>query len=460
MRADDAALCAADTAIPGLPVVLDADAVAPLLGRAPGEVVATYVRYKPGLACVVGYRTPDGPAYAYAVSARQVDKLRGWADGKPGARGATSVPTGTGAILLGRPESDPVVRGPARLAERGALTELLGDVLPGGPGHGAGRTGPRTGAADRSGGEGLRLVPLRYKPGRRWVARAELDGLPVAVVKAYRPSDARRAWDAARACGALAPRLLRRRGRHGLLAAAWVPGVPLADALTSGRAGPSSSDADATHVPRYGHLPAGPYVVGREVGEALARLHAEVDPTAVPGSGSREPGVAVHAGARALARLLPGETARAAGLAVAVGEVLAELDGDRGSVVALHGDLGPDQVVLGPDGPRLVDLDQVTAGHPAIDLGSFRAAARRLGAVTGPDGARAAADLARGVEDGYADLRGRVDERLLAACTAGALLRTAVDPFRTRRPDWADACRAVLDDAEDVLGPITGGGDR
>lgn len=433
MTPDDARLCETDRDLTALPVVLDAEQVAPLLGEPPGSVTATYVRYKPGVSCVVGYSTPRGPAYAHAASARQLDKLEGWAEGKPGVRGAVLVRVGAGGVLLGRPESDPTVPGPARLASDDGEPERGGRVL-------AELLGRATSDA--------RLVPLRYKPGRRWVARADVDGTPVAVVKAYRPLDAVRARAAARACAPIGPRTLGRSGRAGLAASAWRPGRSLDDLLLDATEADAADDARVTDLD--------PHACGWAVGTALAALHGSVAADLVPQAGPREPRAAARSAAEAVARILPAEARRAARLAAVVVDGLEALPG--AGLVALHGDLGADQVVMTGDGSgaRLVDLDQAFAGHPALDLGAFRASV--VGLVAGlPPGAGgriapSVAGVVRGVEDGYAAARGAVSERALAVCTAAALLRTAVDPFRRREPRWSEAVRAALGAAEAALG--------
>lgn len=90
-----------------------------------------------------------------------------------------------------------------------------------------------------------------------------------------------------------------------------------------------------------------------------------------------------------------------------------------------HGDLSPDQFVVVPSGPVVLDVDRAGRAPRGWDLASWTAAVVMSGGVA----------------------RGEVHPVLLAAA---ALVRTP-EPFRRRRPGWAGQTRRLLDLAEGAL---------
>lgn len=239
---------------------------------------------------------------------------------------------------------------------------------------------------------------LRYKPERRWVGV-----IGDRVVKVHRPPlepATVRDHRAVQATGLPVPDLLEARPRHGLVAYRWVDGKPLDHGGLD----------DATR---------------REVGVLLRRLH---DCPVVPAR-SRPPHHLELAGAaRSVAAVLPevAETARSTQRAITA--TLAGLDR---SVVPVHGDFSADQVIAGPAGLAVIDLDRLCADDPAVDLAGWVAAEIVAGRAD-PD-ARSAQVLGE-LLDGYRPADALLDRLDLLA--AAALLRRAAEPFRTRLGDW------------------------
>ncbi len=137
----DATLVQADGEIPALAVVLDPDGFAQTLSRVYPDadvksVQPLYVRYKPGVSCLIGYsiETASGrvDAYARAHSAASSDKIAK-------ARQRPSVPSSLGqgitvlsdsALVIYPFPNDHELRALTSLAEPDDRREMLGDLLP------------------------------------------------------------------------------------------------------------------------------------------------------------------------------------------------------------------------------------------------------------------------------------------------------------------------------------------
>ncbi|MCZ2860232.1 aminoglycoside phosphotransferase family protein [Blastococcus sp. VKM Ac-2987] len=403
MRPADADLAARDRALPGLPVLLDDDLLAGwLAGRGLGPGRRRYLRYKPGTSCVLGLelRTGGGPVPAVlgAWSADSSPKL-----GKTRLRASsgTVLAVDEGShLLLTTGEADRDLPAIAALAGRGGPAAVLAPLLPGWPLDAA------------------TVRVLRYKPARRWVGILAPAGRDPLLLRVHRPAVSAELLAALTAFGTArvrTPGVVAADVGLGLTVMEWLPGQALSDLPAGDR----------------GHLL-------RPTGRVLAQLHQHP----APGLRPRRSGAAAEsarAAATLVARLLPAQAGRALGLAEAIGRQLRPPSGLRVS----HGDFSADQVVVGPDGPALADLDEVALDDPAVDLGSMTASARLDG--TGHDG-----DVGP-VLAGYATTRPLPPARQLAAHTAAALLRRAPEPFRLAAPSWEAGVVRALDAAEEVL---------
>ncbi|MDN6373777.1 MAG: aminoglycoside phosphotransferase family protein, partial [Brevibacterium aurantiacum] len=113
-----------------------------------------------------------------------------------------------------------------------------------------------------------------------------------------------------------------------------------------------------------------------------------------------------------------------------------------GGARAIHGDLSPDQVLVGHSECRIIDLDRAGVGPVGMDLGRWVAACRRR---TDEEGT----SLEAGFLDGYR-AAGGVDVDV-EAWAAWAMLVTAVEPWRTCRPDWQQATMQTINAAQQAL---------
>ncbi|WP_231443019.1 phosphotransferase [Brevibacterium zhoupengii] len=182
-----------------------------------------------------------------------------------------------------------------------------------------------------------------------------------------------------------------------------------------------------------------------EVGVIIAELHRHTPAEVVSGS-TPSPLEQAEDTATLLAQLLPeaGNTVQdiVRTLRLRIGhESLSGAAADGGSR-AIHGDLSPDQVLVGHSECRIIDLDRASVGPVGMDLGRWVAACRRR---TDEDGT----SLEDGFLDGYR-AAGGVDIDV-EAWAVWAMLVTAVEPWRTCRPDWQQATRQAINAAQRAL---------
>jgi tRNA A-37 threonylcarbamoyl transferase component Bud32 len=414
----DARLGLRDRRLPGMAVVLDGEAFSEALAGALRDVPvtgarATYVRYKPGVSCLVAFRVRVGEeehdVYARALRRSAQDKL-----GAARRRTQEDSPLGPGGLVLDRwavavhafPH-DRRLPALAHLRDPQRRAKLFGRLL---AGHAHLREGELTG--------------LRYKPERRWVARLDApDGR--ALIKVAQDPAVRRAMAARDALEGRAPvpDLLGATRRHGLVALEWLEGDGLERRLESA---PRAAEA---------------------VGPALAAVHR------LDGGGlALRPDAEAQrltAAARATLVVSPALAQRADRLATRlIGELRAP-----GPRTAVHGDFSADQVILGASGAMLVDLDETRRDDPAVDLAGF-AAELRLRVVRGLLPVAAAEQAWEALLEGYRAAGGCAvtGGPALSRRIAAALLLRAAEPFRLRERDWDEQVLGLVEAAERAAG--------
>lgn len=400
----DQAVCARDPALPGLSILLDASALAATLGLHP--LTPAYLRYKPGVSCTAAFLHPEaGALAAYAYPADRYAEVRC----RPEWSGNASVWFLDAACIVVVPARlDRHLRALRRFLDPGRQPKYLRRVI-----------GRRE---DFCKGE---IELLRYKPGRRLVARIDRKGVPRAALKITGSEDFNGALIGATGAAAHggAP-LLGASGELRALVTSWVEGQAVCPQM-------------------LGHAP-DPAAIA-EVGAALARLHA--DPFR-PAASIRpaDDGDALIAVAEDLLPL----DACLADDAKRIGAEVADRIADTAfSPTLVHGDFSADQVVIAKGRPIVLDWDHAACGDPGRDLGTFLA---RLDAQAA-DGfltRSEADDLGAALVEGYA----RTAEAVPAATKlhhARALLLLASEGFRLRRANWPVRGRALIERAEAVL---------
>lgn len=386
LTAADRDLARRDPALPGIRLALDIEALADRLARwLPADEAlvdgrVTYLRYKPRTSLVAGLalRTVSGHRQAFVKaygpgSAPKLAKLR--TVGAHDRIGLGTFIDDTLRLAVVDATSD------RRLP---ALRRMLAETDP-------------------------CVEPLRYKPERRWVGVAGRLSSEPRLVKIHQPGFARsfaRRHAALEHAGLPVPALRKAQPATGLMTYEWFEGEHLED--VEGGAAPA---------------------LLTEVGALLGRLHAApatAGPTAVPVNRAAELADAV----RAIAAAVPG-AARAAGETAR--SARAGLADSSAPHTMVHGDFSTDQVLVRPDGLRLLDLDRATVDDPAVDIASWFADEVVAGRVPVDAEPR---DVLAPMLDGYPTDVGAPMLRHLDQHAAVALLKRAVEPFRTHAHDW------------------------
>jgi aminoglycoside phosphotransferase (APT) family kinase protein len=502
----DADLVRRDTAIPGLATLLDPEALVCALRRTiddrrqttddnvvrrPSSVVrgprpkgavvrsarATYVRYKPGMNCLVAYELDvDGvvvEAYAKAHRADASDQLRKAREqpGVPGPLGAGRIVLPGQAVVVSTFPNDSELRRLERVASELTPSVLTPSVLT---------------PSWRSDADAWQLLlrkvfrdrpdlwegtvsSIRYKPERRYVAQLSTASGPQAVIKVYTEtgySEARGTSRAFKSRDVLqVPRRIGRSDRHRVLAFEWMQGQLLSEHL-------SDSSLDPSALQRVGialaeaHTQHRPQRIGTDRAAPLPHLTREMEASSL---------MAVAAG---LAFLCPHLAARVNDLAR---RLAARIMQEPPVNVPTHGDFYAKQVLLAGDKVVILDFDSAAIGDPATDLGLFTAHLERgalhrnlpaarveplrdsllagyelaggmsasggrsgVGFPSSTDPRSPAPDPRSPAPDPW---RSHVLDRV-GLYTAAGLLRLAPHPFRNRRPDWPQQIEATVERAE------------
>lgn len=404
-----------DVALPGLATVLDPAAMMDVLRRDRPDLrldgAITYVRYKPGTSCLVGYCARlDGADLLLSVQARRPDtedKLAK-AHNKPGVPG----PLGPGRFLI--PDVAVVVsvfpndrRLPAlkRFADPDKVRSLVREL-----------------AADHRRARRCRLQMLHYRPERRCVARLVGDAGPVALVKLHPKGAFDRACRNAAAFTShgdlLIPALIGRSPSWRAVAAEWLHG-DIADPTATGAA---------------------------RIGAALALLHAQDADVAL--TLTREAQVrGLRALVRDISRLWPPLADRCRRVAKRLGVALLE---EHGAFRPIHGDFYAEQVVMAGDRVGLIDFDEAAVGSPAWDLGNF-IGHLHYRSLSGDPRGEPPDVVGAGLIDRYRAAGGEVSAREVRLQTAVGLMRLGARPFRERDPHWPDRIELILTRVEALL---------
>jgi Ser/Thr protein kinase RdoA (MazF antagonist) len=418
----DAKLVERDPDLPGLGLLLDAEALAQRLEPHLPELhdrtlVCTYLRYKPGTNCLAGYRVESaggaaagiGPIHVTAKAFRSTDDPKLWKGAT--AHGPDSDVTPRPVIIPDAAVSVRVFPDDDRLQGLGVLfsparSRLLRKLVP-----------------HRSELSEAAPVVLRYKPERRCVLRLDCPDGRKASVRCYTPpefasSDSHNFQSTGRL---RVPQRLGRSRRHNLLLFEWIAGESLDEVI-------SARSANAMH----------------GVGAALAELHLQ-DVHHLRFRTRRDEVRELASTASALEYLCPQLARRCGRLVQTLADRLLSMPP---MAHPLHGDFSTDQVLMAGDEIVVLDFDEAVFGDPATDLGSFLAqldSQTNVGQLNADD----AESIAERFLDGYRQMLPVPLERV-ALYRAAALLRLATHPFRTRQAQWPEQTNAIITQAEKV----------
>jgi Ser/Thr protein kinase RdoA (MazF antagonist) len=412
-----------DSFMPGLAIVLDAEAFLNVLRDITGEkgisaVQPNYLRYKPHITCLVGYEVSlDGSkvavhARAYASSQRErLEKAR-HAPHIAGALGQGRYVLDQLGLVISVFPNDAKIKSLGYLGDGNRRSVFLRRM--------AGITPELA---------GCELRPIRYRPERRFIAQACCDDTVWAAVKLYTSAAYARAHtsgSAFRSRDVLAvSRLIRKIDRHYLLAFDWMPGRLLADELES---------------------PMLQVDVLTRVGRALAELHAQAArllrrlPRVSPAERLIET-------AESVAFLHPESGIRARKMAALLADALVAHPAGQ---TAIHGDFYAKQVLLDEKKVAVIDLDEATIGDPASDLGNFLAHLY-LDAVRGRLPEERVQSISEAFLVGYRSLDRSTSPEQIDLHTATALTQLLLHPFRQRDPNWPEKTDAILERVESIV---------
>lgn len=419
----DRQLVARDPAVPGLPLLLDEARLLVCLRELwPDQPLqsleCTYLRYKPGINCLAGYIAyTSGAALVFQAKARTVQHH---SLVRPDE---TSWLLAEACIVLRRFPDDRELRGLSRLMRQESRPQLLRKILPEDPALWS-------------------ALPelLRYKPGRRFVARLKGANGESAFVKLYDKGDFENARKGAVAFASREhlkiARQLGRSRRHRVIVSQWLNGRPLDEWLREPDFNPDRA---------------------RDVGIALAELHRQTS-NALIRPGREDAALSVLVAVNAAAWLHPALAERLQETAL---QVAAQLLSGPVMETTIHGDFNAEQVLWATDGVSIIDYDQACLGDPAADFGSF-IARLEYEELTGLLPAGRIDGISTSLLDGYCS-RARCDRPArIPIQIAASLLRLLPHPFRDRDRDWPGRMEGLLERAEQVLRahPLDGGGGR
>ncbi|MEB3200284.1 MAG: aminoglycoside phosphotransferase family protein [Synechococcaceae cyanobacterium] len=415
---DDQVLASRDAALPGLAQVLDPAFVLDHLRRHGAELPADtavrgfYIRYKPATSCLVAYRLegPDPSAFVTLRLHRSADRDKA---AKPLSRpdpvrsfGLVPFLSETPLLLTLPFPNDHELKPLCRLEDPCTRQRLLAGLLPA--------------WTDEI---PCRLQPLAYKPERRFVARLQRAGGDSAVLRLYdRRSFARSAAShqlQASLCRSAGPQLLAVDAQRRAIVSEWIPGQPLS-------AGPASDAA-----------------LFATLGASLARFHRD-SAAATPPQATASFLARLQECAADLEVLLPEQQASLSLLVQRLQQACAAGLEQPGACCLIHGDFSPDQVVLTPQGPRLIDFDRARLSHALHDLASFLArleADHACGRLAREDRDR----LSPAFLAGYLSGSTALPRALVAPLVAAQLFLLASEPFRQRAPAWRSGVTAILE---------------
>ena len=385
------------------------------------DVQTNYLRLKPGGGALVGvtvhHRGGSLPGYIRTGSGRRCAEVAAkWSrlgvPDTPLGRAVVVHPGGRSLICLF--PADAALRRLPGVVAPDTLKRLLASL-------------PILRDADRRvSGRASHLHPLRYKPERRFVARLDArvraeGGRPQRSAWVLRYLGGQRGTATAAAAGALyrsgapVPEPLGVLMGGQLLVEAHIPGRELAESLPGDGAAAQALAGSLRRFHRCG-----------------AHLDAVMTPADLLVRAQRSLAV--------LTGVLPAE----AGRARAVLNGLYRAAPDPSPLSPIHGDLHLHQVILGPAGPVLVDVERAAMGDPLQDVGSLLA---HLKAATGATGARWMSDFGEEFVD--AALRdGAGSASRLAFHVAGGLVEQALLAFRQLQPSWPGRVATLLARAE------------
>lgn len=424
LTSENANVVARDPRLPALRVFLDDDAALQVFKQhcpeiEPHSATCNYLRYKPGTSCLASYTvvTAGGGGLFYAKAypqgkSEKISKVLGRERYQNESRPSVFAVSELSAVFTTFPYDHELPALQMLEASEGSIP-LLSRLAP-----------------DEKDMQNATVVPVRYKPERRFVARLDVAGKAVAVLKVHTEP---RYQQARRAMKSLAPlakfttaKALGHSDRYCTQLLSWLEGSSLNSLIDRGQIKAESFAA---------------------AGACLAHLHRqslEKLPRRLPAYESNE----VSQQANEFKYVEDTMQGRLLRLTNSCADALADV---AVNPVPTHGDFHPGQVLVGDGSASLIDLDNVALGNPAYDLGSFMAQleyAHLSGAILKSDKEASS----RAFLQGYQSVASMpFTSHAVNTYTAASLVRLIHEPFRHRASDWQNRQEAILQSAEELI---------
>ncbi len=421
----DKVLIQRDRELVGLRWVLDPDRIRALIhehaaavGCDHDEIPAvqpTYVRYKSATSCLTRLQLPSGEPWGCAVGFRadatdKLDKASLFFRQHTGPM--TGVVDKDRRVAIYRFPADPRLQQIAEIQHAITRHEFLRSLW-----H---EPSPAGLPMSTKPWETTGFEVLSYKPMRRAVIRFDRQEMPPAVLRLYTRSDYDRVKRAHKQLAGAAWQPARRLGhsdRHCAIVTEWIPGTAVQQPIR-----------------------AGDHRLAWAVGNQLAEIHARPQPK-LPLVGDRELMAWLHQSVDAIVDLLPQLRQPLDRLAA---RIESDLTGSLPYLTLCHGDLHAGQVLQDQGELRIVDWDNACNAPVGVDLASFAVDILVHGLSNNDAGDTSAEEAVEWFLDGYRSAGGQVPENL-ASLYGLATLRDAVQPFRSRQTNWAEAVERIVE---------------
>ncbi|MFQ5719945.1 MAG: aminoglycoside phosphotransferase family protein [Acidobacteriota bacterium] len=353
-----------DCRLPGLAAALEPLSMRrrleELFGVAVEHLAISYVRYKPGLSCIIQYVAQGGGERIFHGRVCRPDEFSPMAAKayavhrpRPGLPRPVAASSDLGLVLVAFPE-DRAIPGMRHILDTDKLKRVLHEQVPRFAGGNTWVSGSRS-----------EVEVVSYKPERSCLVRCRLGVKNRETGELARETIFARAY-ASRVGAAVHALLERLQSGPDRNLARCVPGSLGHDRdrrLLFMQAVPGETVLSAAAGERRRWM--------FEAGRFLARLHGVAGHTA----GAVEP---LEQAVDVIAALRQVGLTEARALADAAARLAHRRPVARSSSACLHGDFHPEQLLVGPEGLRCVDFDASSNGDPGIDVGYFLAHLRRL----------------------------------------------------------------------------------
>ncbi|MEZ6060693.1 MAG: phosphotransferase [Planctomycetaceae bacterium] len=417
LSADEIDLVRRDPRLPGLATVLDEAAFRRSLSETTGRgfdfARIQYVRYKPARRCLVQYEIGTGGDRFDVVASALSDD--GWAkhlQTGDTAVGSLPLPTGipSSQVALSAFPVDRRLRCLALLLDAERRGKVLKRLFSGRPEW-----------------WNAELVPIAWRPSRRFVLRGDVGGRPAFALKGYCRTTFERALAATEATvapdGVRVPDCVGCFRRHRLLAFEWLPGQLLADAIVH-------TEALSAEL--------------QNVGAALARFHAhETSQRSIPRTETTPQNLRQLCDD--ITHLCPAIGSRVTRLTESL---IVGVESEHGTPTTIHGDFYAKQVLLNDGVASFIDFDETHHGSRWTDVGNF--IAKLVWSEIRDELPRSyVADCRQSFLNGYVRRAGCGGDAAVRTYTAIGLLRCVPHPFRRGFPNWAQMMETLITRAED-----------